>query len=330
MDLGLLGNNLLAPAFLAFAVGMLARFARSDLVFPEALTQALSIYLLFAIGLKGGAALGSVAFSEVVVPALATVVLGCAMPLLAYPLARRLIGLGRVDAAALAAHYGSTSAVTFLTAAAYLTHLGEGYEGFMPGLLALMEVPGIAVALWLANRAAGGGTQDRPALLPAIGRVLAGKSIVLLLGGMAVGWVADREALGKIDAFFVAPFVGVLCLFLLDLGTVAAERLKMLDRRWWRLLLLALLLPVLGGALGVCVGSLAGLSPGGATLLGVLCASASYIAAPAAVRVALPSADLGMCLACALGVTFPFNLAVGIPLYHALAAFLAQARLSAL
>ena len=330
MDLGLLGNNLLAPAFLAFAVGMLARFARSDLVFPEALTQALSIYLLFAIGLKGGAALGSVAFSEVVVPALATVVLGCAMPLLAYPLARRLIGLGRVDAAALAAHYGSTSAVTFLTAAAYLTHLGEGYEGFMPGLLALMEVPGIAVALWLANRGAGGGTQDRPALLPAIGRVLAGKSIVLLLGGMAVGWVADREALGKIDAFFVAPFVGVLCLFLLDLGTVAAERLKMLDRRWWRLLLLALLLPVLGGALGVGVGSLAGLSPGGATLLGVLCASASYIAAPAAVRVALPSADLGLCLACALGVTFPFNLAVGIPLHHALATFLAQARLSGL
>lgn len=330
MDLGLLGNNLLAPAFLAFAVGMLARFARSDLVFPEALTQALSIYLLFAIGLKGGAALGSVAFSEVVVPALATVILGCALPLLAYPLARRLIGLGRVDAAALAAHYGSTSAVTFLTAAAYLTHLGETYEGYMPGLLALMEVPGIAVALWLANRVAGGGTQDRPALLPAIGRVLAGKSIVLLLGGMALGWVADREALGKIDAFFVAPFIGVLCLFLLDLGTVAAERLKMLDRRWWRLLLLALLMPVLGGALGVSVGSLAGLSPGGATLLGVLCASASYIAAPAAVRVALPSADLGLCLACALGVTFPFNLAVGIPLYHALASFLAQTRLPGL
>lgn len=326
MELGLLGNNLLAPAFLAFAVGMVARFVRSDLVFPEALTQALGIYLLFAIGLKGGAALGSVSLLDVVVPALVTLVLGCAMPVIAYPLARRLTGLGRVDAAALAAHYGSTSAVTFLTAAAYLTHMGDSYEGFMPGLLALMEVPGIAVALWLAGRAAGGGPEDRPALLPAIGRVLAGKSIILLLGGMAVGMVADREALGKIDAFFVAPFVGVLCLFLLDLGTVAAERLMMLDGRWWRLLLLALVLPTLGGILGVCGGALAGLSSGGSTLLGVLCASASYIAAPAAVRVALSSADLGLCLACALGVTFPFNLALGIPLCHALASFLAQAR----
>lgn len=323
MDLGLLGNNLLAPAFLAFAVGMLARLARSDLVFPEALTQALGIYLLFAIGLKGGSSLGTVGLSAVVVPALVTLALGCAMPLLAYLLARRLVGLGRVDAAALAAHYGSTSAVTFLTAAAYLSHQGETYEGFMPGLLALMEVPGIAVALWLANRTAGDGAQDRPAMLPALGRVLSGKSIVLLLGGMAVGWVADREALAKIDAFFVAPFVGVLCLFLLDLGTVAAERLKMLDRRWWRLVLIALIMPMIGGAVGVCAGLLAGLSPGGATLLGVLCASASYIAAPAAVRVALPSADLGLCLACALGVTFPFNLALGIPVFHALAFALA-------
>lgn len=319
MNLDVLGNNLLAPAFLAFAVGMLARLARSDLVFPEQLTQALSIYLLFAIGLKGGAALGSVAVADVMAPAVATLLLGCTIPLLAYPLARRFIGLGRVDAAALAAHYGSTSAVTFLAAAAYLTHLGERYEGYMPGLLALMEVPGIAIALWLAQRAAGDGAQDRPALLPAIGRVLAGKSIVLLLGGMAVGWVADPEALGKIDAFFVDPFVGVLCLFLLDLGTVAAERLRMLDGRWWRLLLLSLAMATLGGSLGVGAGIVAGLSQGGATLLGVLCASASYIAAPAAVRVALPSADVGLCLACALGVTFPFNLAVGIPMYHALA-----------
>jgi hypothetical protein len=322
MDPGLLTNNLLAPAFLAFTVGMAARFARSDLVFPEQLTQALSIYLLFAIGLKGGAALGSVSFAEVMAPALATLALGCAIPLLAYPLARRLIGLDRIDAAALAAHYGSTSAVTFLAAAAYLTHLGDTYEGFMPGLLALMEVPGIAVALWLANRTSGAG--ERPALWPVLGRVLAGKSIVLLLGGMVVGWVADPKALAKIDAFFVAPFVGVLCLFLLDLGTVAAERLKTLDRRWWRLVLLALVVPLFGGTLGVAVGTLAGLSHGGATLLGVLCASASYIAAPAAVRVALPSADLGLCLACALGVTFPFNLALGIPLLHSLATLLGR------
>jgi hypothetical protein len=324
MDLGLLSHNLLAPAFLAFAVGVVAKLARSDLHFPEQLTQALSIYLLFAIGLKGGRALGEVSPLDVAGPALATLVIGCLIPLLAYPVARRLLRLDRINSAALAAHYGSTSAVTFLAAAAYLTHLGEAYEGYMPGLLALMEVPGIAMALWLAGRAAGGGDQDRPALLPAIGRVLAGKSIVLLLGGMAVGWVADSEALVKIDAFFVAPFVGVLCLFLLDLGTVAAGRLQALDRGWWRLALFAIALPVVAGVLGVTAGWISGLSSGGATLLGVLAASASYIAAPAAVRVALPHADLGLCLACALGITFPFNLALGVPLYHAWAGWLAR------
>lgn len=321
MDLGLLSHNLLAPAFLAFAVGVAARLARSDLMFPEALSQALSIYLLFAIGLKGGSALGSVAIGEVAAPALATLLLGATIPLIAYPVSRRVLRLGRTDAAAMAAHYGSTSAVTFLAAAAYLAHLGITYEGFMPGLLALMEVPGIAVALWLAGRAGSG--EARPPLLPAIARVLSGKSIVLLLGGMAVGWVADPKALSKIDAFFVAPFVGVLCLFLLDLGTTAADRLRSLDRTWWRLVAFALVLPLVNGTLGVLMGHGCGLSPGGATLLGVLAASASYIAAPAAVRVALPQADLGTCLAAALGVTFPFNLAVGIPLYCHLATRLA-------
>jgi uncharacterized protein len=327
MDLGLLSHNLLAPAFLAFAVGVAARLARSDLSFPEQLTSALSIYLLFAIGLKGGAALSSVGLAEVALPALATLVIGCAVPLVAYPVARRFLALGRVDAAALAAHYGSTSAVTFLAAAAYLTHLGESYEGYMPGLLALMEVPGIAVALWLARRGVDqpgtlGANTDRPALLPAIARVLSGKSIVLLLGGMAVGAVADPAGLKKINAFFVDPFVGILCLFLLDLGTVAAERLKALRAGWWRLVVFGIALPLVNGLIGVVIGDLSGLSVGGATLMGVLAASASYIAAPAAVRVALPHADLGTCLACALGVTFPFNLAIGVPLYHSVAGWL--------
>jgi uncharacterized protein len=315
MDLNLLTHNLLAPAFLAFLCGVIARFCRSDLSFPEQLTTSLSIYLLFAIGLKGGAALSSVDPSTVIAPAIATLLLGSLIPVLAYPLARRLLKLDRTNAAAMTAHYASTSAVTFLAASAYLTHRGEQVEGFMPGLLALMEVPGIAVALWLGRRgeAAGG------PLLPVIGKVLSGKSIVLLLAGMMVGMAADPAGLEKINAFFVAPFVGILCLFLLDLGTIAAERLQGLDRRAWRMLVFALVMPLIGGTLGVFVGSLSGLSCGGSTLMGVLCASASYIAAPAAVRMALPEADLGACLASSLGITFPFNLALGIPLCHSLA-----------
>lgn len=325
MDLHLLSHNLLAPAFLAFAVGLLARLARSDLAFPEPLSQALGIYLLFAIGIKGGATLGAVSWSDLALPALATLAVGSAIPCIAYPVARRLLHASRVDAAALAAHYGSTSAVTFLAAAAYIAHLGGTYEGFMPGLLALMEVPGIAVALWLARRIPGDGDEDRPAVLPALAKVLTGKSIVLLLGGMGVGWIADPAALAKIDAFFIHPFVGILCLFLLDLGTVAAERLRSLDRRWWRLALFAVGMPLLHGAIGIAAGALVGLSVGGTTLMAVLAASASYIAAPAAVRAALPHADLGQCLAAAIGITFPFNLALGIPLYYAAAEAAVQA-----
>ncbi|MCS6970837.1 MAG: sodium-dependent bicarbonate transport family permease [Planctomycetota bacterium] len=319
MDFHLLSHNLLAPAFLAFTVGLLARLLRSDLAFPEQLSQALGIYLLFAIGIKGGATLSGVSWGAIAWPALATLGLGSAIPLLAYPIARRWLRLSRIDAAALAAHYGSTSAVTFLAAAAYITHLGDTYEGVMPGLLALMEVPGIAVALWLARRAAGDGDEDRPALLPALAKVMTGKSIVLLIGGMGVGWIADPAALAKIDAFFVHPFVGILCLFLLDLGTVAAERLRGLDARWWRVALFAIAMPLINGGIGILVGTWTGLSVGGTTLFAVLAASASYIAAPAAVRSTLPHADLGLCLAAAIGITFPFNLSLGIPLYYAMA-----------
>ncbi len=313
MNSELLTQNLLAPAVLAFAVGVVARLCRSDLAFPEAISQGLAIYLLFAIGLKGGQALDTVDPLAVVLPALATIALGCLTAWISFAAAQRIGRLGRPDAAAFAAHFGSTSAVTFLAASAYLYHRGIPFEGFLPALLVIMEIPGIAIALALAGRTEAGG------LWPALGRVAASKSIVLLLGGMLVGWMANREGLEKTAGFFVAPFVGVLCLFLLDLGTVAADRLKAIGRGFAPLVALGIALPLVNGTLGAAVGTLVGLNPGGATLLAVLCASASYIAAPAAVRSALPQADLGRCLAIAIGVTFPFNLALGIPLYTWLA-----------
>lgn len=309
MDAALLTQNLLAPAVLSFAVGLAARLLRSDLSFPEALSQGMAIYLLFAIGLKGGKAMSDVTLLAVVVPAIATIGLGALKASISFLAARWLARVSAKDAAAIAAHFGSTSAVTFLAANAYLAHRQIPVEGFLPALLVIMEIPGIAVALALAGGVRGGGA------LQALRRVAISKSIVLLCGGLLVGWVANREGLEKIASFFVDPFLGVLCLFLLDLGGVAADRLRGMGRGFLPLIALGLTLPMVHAALGILIGTVIGLGPGGATLLAVLCASASYIAAPAAVRAALPDADLGRCLAVAIGVTFPFNLTLGIPLY---------------
>ncbi len=317
----LLVHNLLSPVILAFGLGVVARLTRSDLAFPEALSKTLAIFLLLAIGMKGGAALDGAQFNQVAWAAVATLAIGFAVPLWTYAIVRRLGGFGVPDAASLAGHYGSTSAVTFLAAIAFLTSAGHPAEGFMPALLALMEVPAIVVALVLLNRFQGGAAAG--SMRHAIGQVLVSKSILLLIGGLVIGWAAGREGMAEVKAFFVDPFKGVLCLFLLELGMVAAGQIQELRARWRFLVPFALLMPVLHGVIGVVLGHAAGLSIGGATVLGTLAASASYIAAPAAMRIANPQANHALALAASLGVTFPFNLTFGIPLYHALATWLA-------
>ncbi len=318
--LDLLAHNLLSPVILSFALGVVAKLVRSDLTFPEALSQTLAIFLLLAIGMKGGTALDQAGFAQVGWAALATLAIGAAVPCWTYAIARRFGGFTREDSASLAAHYGSTSAVTFLAAVAFLAKVGNPAEGFMPALLALMEVPAIVIALLLLRRA--GGAAAGGSLWAAAGHVLASKSILLLIGGMAIGWAAGKEGMTEVKAFFVDPFKGVLCLFLLELGMVAAARLGDLRQRWRFLLPFGILLPLLHGVLGVLAGHAAGLSIGGATVLGTLAASASYIAAPAAMRIANPSANHALALGVSLGITFPFNLAIGIPLYHGLACML--------
>lgn len=309
-------DNLRSPPVLCFALGVGARLLRSDLRLPDALAHGLSVYLLLAIGLKGGAALahGEAGLGPGV---LATLLLASAIPLWSYLGARRLGGLARPEAASLAAHYGSTSAVTFLAALAFLEARGNPAEGFLTALLAVMEVPAIVIALLLAggDRAEG---SERGSTVGALRHVLTGKTVALLLGGMAVGWLAGDAGKQAVAPFFVSPFTGILCLFLLDLGRVTAERLGDLGRHARFLVPFGILAPVAHGALGVAAGHLAGLSSGGATALGVLAGSASYIAAPAAMRVAQPDANHGMALASSLGVTFPFNLTLGIPLLHTL------------
>lgn len=310
--LELLRLNLLSPMVLAFALGVAARFLKSDLAFPEALYTALSIYLLFAIGFKGGVELSKTPAATLLLPAIATLGLGMFRPLPSYFLARRFLTLGRVDAGALAAHYGSVSAVTFLAALTFTQEVGHRSEGFLPTLVALLEVPGIVVALLLAKR--GGGN-----LGEAFQEVLTGKSVVLLVGGLLIGVLSGEGGMDRVKPFFVDPFYGALTLFLLDLGMVAASRFATLRQVGFRLVLYGTLLPIFHGAIGVYLGHWVGLSVGGATVLGAMAASSSYIAAPAAVRIALPEASPSLYLTASLAVTFPFNLVLGIPIYHALA-----------
>ena len=231
----------------------------------------------------------------------------------------------RADAGALAAHYGSVSVVTFIASTTFLTAIGVPFEGYVAALVALLEVPAIVVGLLLARA---GGDPDavssaaESSLWRLTGRILVSKSVLLLLGGLAIGYASGPKGFEPVAPFFVVPFKGVLVLFLLELGMVTARRFRDLPKSALFLLSFGTLLPVVHGALGVFAGSLAGLSLGGATVLGTLTASASYIAAPAAVRIALPEANPGLYLTGALAITFPFNLVFGIPLYYTLAQYL--------
>lgn len=305
--------NLLSPMVLAFALGVVATLVRSDLKVPDALYDGLAIYLLLAIGLKGGVALSEARLRDVALPALATLALGVAIPVWCVAILRRLGGLDRVNAAAIAAHYGSVSAVTFIACLAFLQQIGQPYEGFLPALVAVLEVPGIVVALLLARRGTGSHWGET------LRELVTGKSVILLTGGLAIGWVTGRPGFSHVAPLFEGLFKGALVFFLLELGLVAARRFRDLRRAGPFLIGFGLAMPVFHMALGVGLGTLAGLSVGGSTVLGILAGSASYIAAPAAVRIALPEANPSLYLTASLAVTFPFNLAVGIPLAHAFA-----------
>ncbi|MDJ0788637.1 MAG: sodium-dependent bicarbonate transport family permease [Myxococcota bacterium] len=309
----LLQTNLLTPVVLAFVLGAIAARVGSDLRLPDPIYATLSIYLVFAIGLKGGASLSQSSLSEVALPGVAALLLGCATPVWCYALLRRTADLSREDAAALAAHYGSISIVTFMAGIAYLDSIQVEYEGFVPAFAAMLEVPGIAVALFLARR--GSGKSSREGLI----ETLTGRSIVLLTGGLVIGLLSGPEGVEKVSAFFIDPFQGVLALFLLEMGRVASSRLGDLRQSGAVLMAFAIIGPAFHGLLGVALGWLTGLSEGGSFALGILSASASYIAAPAAVRLSLPEANPSVYLTPVLAVTFPFNLTLGIPLFHTFA-----------
>lgn len=307
----LIRQNLLSPIVLAFALGVVATLLKSDLRFPEPVYSALSTYLLLAIGLKGGGALAVTPLAEVGGPAVATVLLGVATTLLAYGGLRWLGRMDRPNSAALAAHYGSVSAVTFMAAQAFVKAAGIEGEGFLPALVALLEIPAIIVALLMAARGKGGGS-----LKDGMHEVLTGKSVVLLAGGLLIGWAAGPNGLDGVKPVFVTAFQGVLLIFLLEMGTIAARRLADVRKAGAFLIAFAIGMPIINGALGVAVGTWVGLSLAGCTVLGTMAASASYIAAPAAVRLAIPEANPSYYLTASLAITFPFNITLGLPLYY--------------
>jgi hypothetical protein len=307
--------NLTSPPVLAFILGLLATALGGDLRLPEPVYQLLSFYLLLGIGIKGGVALSEAPAGEVLLPVLVTLALGVLIPLLAFVVLRFMTRLGPVDRGALAAHYGSTSLVTFTAAIVFLTSADIAYEGFVTTLLAVLEVPAIVVGLMLAGRHAARSASWGESLR----EILTSRSVLLLVGGLVLGFVTGTAGYAKVEPFFGGLFTGVLTLFLLEMGVIAARRLRDLPTAGIGLALFALGFPVVAGVLGIVGGLAAGLSTGGAAVLGVLAASASYIAAPAAVRLALPEANPGYYLTASLGITFPFNLIVGIPLYLAIA-----------
>lgn len=306
-------NNLLDPIVLCFILGLVAGLLKSDLKLPEQLYETLSIYLLLAIGLKGGVELAKSDLGELALPALATLVLGVITPILAYQILLRVGRFDRTNAAAIAAHYGSVSAVTFAVVLGYAARMNIDYEAYVTVLLVVLEVPAIAIGILIARRGAGGKALQWGPLLH---EVFLGKSIYLLAGGLLVGYLAGPTRSEAISPLFVGLFKGALALFLLEMGIIASRRMGDLKATGAFLIGFGMAMPIINGTLGALLGAASGLSLGGTMVLATLAASASYIAAPAAMRMALPKANPTLYLTAALGITFPFNIIVGIPIYH--------------
>lgn len=315
--LNLAGTNLLSPPVLFFVLGFAASFARSDLEVPQAVAKALSLYLLLAIGFKGGVAVATHGIDAKLLSTIAAgIVLSAVTPFVAFALLRAVSKLSRVDAAAVAAHYGSISIVTFAAATSVLVTAGIEYEGYLVAVAAVMETPAIVSALLLLRWGGGADGNSNSSASELWREIALNGSIVLLTGAFIIGWATGQKGLDDISAFVIDPFKGVLCLFLLDMGLVAGRGMRQGARDLSLPLIgFGLVMPLIGGVMGAGAAAVIGLSAGGAMLLATLAASASYIAVPAAMRLAIPEARPSIYLSLSLGITFPFNLTLGIPLY---------------
>ena len=317
-------QNILSPMVLFFALGLLAAFVRSDLSIPEAIAKLLALYLLLSIGFRGGVEVAHHGLTGQLAAAIsAGVLLSFVTPYIAYAILRATTNLNVTDSAAVAGHYGSISAVTFVAVTGILTQLSIPYDGYMVAVAAAMETPAIVAALLIARRA----TKEVDTVMGGefLRVVIFNGSILILIGAFAIGAITGERGMTMLKPFVVDAFPGFLCLFLLDMGLVAGRGLHL----GWRHLSLAvtafaIVMPLIGAAMAAAATSLMGLSIGSAAVFITLAASASYIAVPAAMRLALPSANPAIALTLSLGITFPFNLLIGIPLYIAVAGRIAH------
>lgn len=310
-------QNFLSPPVLFFFLGLLATLARSDLEIPQPLPKFLSLYLLLAIGFKGGLELHHSGLSADVLLALgAAMIMAIVVPLYSYFILR--IRLRVYDAAAIAATYGSISAVTFITAISYLNNLGVSYGGHMVAAMALMESPAIVIGVILVRRFSQSANGNGFAWKPIIHEAFFNGSVFLIIGALLIGLLTGDEGAKALKPFTDDIFKGMLSFFLLDMGIVAAKRLGDLGSQRWFLTGFGIAMPVANALIAIFIARLLGLSQGDTLLFAILCASASYIAVPAAMRLAVPEANPSLYVAMALAITFPFNIIVGIPLYHSI------------
>ncbi|TVO67858.1 sodium-dependent bicarbonate transport family permease [Denitromonas ohlonensis] len=306
--------NPIDPIILFFLLGLFAGLARAELRLPAAIYDFVSILLLLAIGLKGGIELAKQPFGDLLPQILAVLAMGFLLPLVAFPVLRYLGRFKRADAASIAAHYGSVSVGTYAVAVAYFGTREIFFEAHMPLLLVVLEVPAILVGIVLAR-----GISNETRWGAVMHEVFLGKGIVLLLGGLLIGWIAGPEGVVSIKPLFFDLFKGILAIFLLEMGLITAAQVGSLRQYGLFLLGFGVVMPVFSAVIGAVLGWALGLSVGGTAVLTTLAASASYIAVPAAMRVSVPEANPTLSLTAALGITFPFNVLVGVPLYHVMA-----------
>ncbi len=313
--------NLKNPAILFFILGLTVALIRSDLKIPDPIIKMFSYYLMASIGFKGGYEISKTGMnSELLIAVLFGLLLAGIIPVLAFFILKKGIKLDAINSGAIAAHYGSVSVVTFVTTISFIERAGLHFGGFMVGVMAMMEFPailaGIGLAIYYTSKAAGS-----KSLKAVIRESITNESVILLGGSLLIGFISADNGYALTKPFFIDPFQGVLTFFLLDMGIVAGRKLSDFGRVGYSLTLFAILFPIFNGLMATFGATLFDLGTGNAVLFGVLAASSSYIAAPAAVRIVLPEANPSLYLTASLAITFPFNIIVGIPVYYSLAVF---------